>query len=68
MTRLYLLIGGVSAVLCIGVALYFMDGQGLGDKLDQANDTINTSRDFNDAIANPDLCTWTQRLHGDCPD
>lgn len=68
MTRLYLLIGGVSAALCIGVALYFMDGQGLGDKLDRANDTINTSRDFNDAIANPDACGWFERLQRDCPD
>jgi Flp pilus assembly protein TadB len=70
MTRLYLMAGAASLVLCLLVALWWQVQRNadLRNQRDAANETINSTEDFNDAASNPDYCPWLDRLRGSCPD
>lgn len=53
MIRLYLLIGGMSAALCIGVALYFLGGQ--AERNRAHTEQLEAEKATNERINNADV-------------
>ena len=70
MTRLYII---AALLLCVIALIAMVAWQSrivtdLRQERDAANETINSTEDFNDAASNPDNCAWLDRLRGSCPD